>query len=79
VYGKFATLAKLGINTLNTVAGHTIKSLNNDQEVQDALAGTGGGYGDFMNSWDEASKYSGKRAGFFDGHKYDRMVEDANR
>ena len=79
VYGKFATLAKLGINTLNTAAGHTIKSLNNDQEVQDTLAGTGGGYGDFMNSWDEASKYSGKRAGFFDGNKYDRMVEDANR
>ena len=79
VYGKFATLAKLGLNTLNTVAGHTIKSLNNNQGVQDTLAGTGGGYGDFMNSWDEASKYSGKRAGFFDGNKYDRMVEDANR
>lgn len=79
VYGKFATLAKLGLNTLNTAAGHTIKSLNNDQGVQDTLAGTGGGYGDFMNSWDEASKYSGKRAGFFDGNKYDRMVEDANR
>ena len=79
VYGKFATLAKLGLNTLNTVAGHTIKSLNNDQGVKDTLAGTGGGYGDFMNSWDEASKYSGKRAGFFDGNKYDRMVEDANR
>ncbi len=78
VYGKFASLAKLGINALNSFGGHTIATLNNGQEEQDALANTGGGYGDFMADWDEAKQYSGKRAGFFDGNKYDEMVWDAN-
>jgi hypothetical protein len=31
-----------------------------------------------MADWDEAKQYSGKRAGFFDGNKYDEMVWDAN-
>lgn len=78
VYGKFASLAKLGINALNSLGGHTIASLNNGQEEQDTLANTGGGYGDFMADWDEAKQYSGKRAGLFDGNKYDEMVWDAN-
>lgn len=78
VIGQYAALAKLGINALNSLGGHTIATLNNGQEEQDALANTGGGYGDFMADWDEAKQYSGKRAGLFDGSKYDEMVWDAN-
>ena len=79
VYGKFATMAKLGLNALNSLGGHTIASLKNDQIAKDTLANTDGGYGQVMADWNQASKYSGKRAGLFDGHKYDRMVWDANR
>lgn len=79
VYGKFATLAKFGINALNSLGGHTIASLKNDQAVQETLAGTGGGYGDFMDQWDDAKKFAGKRAGLFDGSKYDDKVYEANR
>lgn len=79
VYGKFATLAKFGINALNSLGGHTIASLKNDQYTQETLAGTGGGYGDFMNTWDDAKKFAGKRAGLFDGSTYDDKVYEANR
>lgn len=79
VYGKFATLAKFGINALNSLGGHTIASLKNDQAVQETLAGTSGGYGNFMDQWDNAKKFAGKRAGLFDGNKYDNKVYEANR
>lgn len=79
VAGIYAQGLKLALNTLNSIGGHTIASLKNDQLAQDTLSNSGGGYGQVMADWNQASQYSGKRAGLFDGHKYDRMVWDANR
>jgi len=54
VVGKWATLAKLGINALDSLGGSTLDKLSSGQDVDDTLAHTGGGYGDFMADWDHA-------------------------
>jgi hypothetical protein len=43
------------------------------------MARLDGGYGDFMNSWDEASKYSGKTIGLLNSaSKYNNKIYAAN-
>lgn len=65
VVGKYAQVAKILMNTLDSVFGSNLAEVRKDQGVQDALAGEGGGYGNFMDKWDEASRLSGKRVGLF--------------
>lgn len=80
VVGKWATLAKLGINALDSLGGSTLDKLSSGQDVDDTLAHTGGGYGDFMADWDHAKQYSGKRAGLFSNKsKMNNSIYDANR
>lgn len=68
------------IGILNSAFTTKLASLKKDQDTQETLAMSDGGYGGFRNAWDEASKYSGKKVGLFSGkNKYNNMIYDANR
>ena len=80
VVGKYATLAKFALNAINSLGGTTLDSVKNDQDVQDTLAGTGGGYGGAMSAWDEAKDLSGKRVGLFtNSSALNAKIHEANR
>ena len=80
VVGKYATLAKFALNAINSLGGTTLDSVKNDQDVQDTLAGTGGGYGGAMSTWDEAKDLSGKRVGLFtNSSALNAKIHEANR
>lgn len=79
VYGKFATLAKFGINAIDSLGGSTLDSLNNNQDTQDALSIGGSGYGKLMDDWENTKRYSGKRAGLFSDQKgMNSEIHEAN-
>ena len=65
VVRQYAQVAKLALNLIDSLGSSKLAEVRKDQGVQDALAGEGGGYGNFMNKWDEASRLSGKRVGLF--------------
>jgi len=68
------------MNAIDSLGATKLATLNNNQEIQDTLANTGGGYGDFMADWDAASALSGQRAGLFANHTaLNNQIYDANR
>jgi len=79
VYGKFATLAKLGLNAIDSLGASKLAEIKNDQAVTDTLAHTGGGYENFMGQWNEAKDLSGQRVGLFTGKSaLNNKIYDAN-
>ena len=80
VGGIAATALSTALELTDFLGQSKVAKLNNNQDVQDTLAHTGGGYGDFMADWENASQYAGKNVGFWTGaSKYNNMVYDANR
>lgn len=80
VGGLIATGLSTALEVTDWLGQKQIANLNDNQDIQDTLANTGGGYGDFMADWDEAKQYAGKNVGFWTGaSKYNNMVYDANR
>lgn len=77
--GLAATGVQTVMNTLNALGGTTLSKVRGDQEAQDILANTDGGYGGFMNDWNEASALSGQRVGMFTSSMgMQRKIWDAN-
>ena len=75
---KFMTLTPTGL--INNTFTTKLDALANNQDVQEALAMSDGGYGGFRMGWDDASKYSGKTIGFFNSaDEYNRKIHEANR
>lgn len=65
---------------INNIFHSTLDKLRSDQTTTDTLARTGGGYGNFMDDWERAQKYSGKNIGLFNSKsKYNGIVHEANR
>ena len=80
VVGKYTQAAQFFMNAIDSLGATKLATLNNNQEIQDTLANTGGGYGDFMADWDAASALSGQRAGLFANHTaLNNQIYDANR
>lgn len=80
VGGLIATGLSTALEVTDWLGSKQIAKLNENQDTQDTLARTGGGYGDFMTDWDYAKQYSGKDAGFWTGtSKYNNAIYDANR
>lgn len=80
VVGKYAGLAKLALNVVNSLGGTTLDSVNNDQTTLDTAANSGGGYGSVMSAWDEAKDLSGKKVGFFtNSSALNAKIHEANR
>lgn len=65
---------------INNIFHSTLDKVKNDQITTDTLARTGGGYGGFMDDWEKAQKYSGKKLGLFNSKsKYNGIIHEANR
>lgn len=60
---KWLKLTPTGL--VNALGAQKLASLASGYEVDDAKAMSGGAYGGVMNTWDDASKYAGKKVGFF--------------
>lgn len=58
---KFLKLSPIGL--ANAIGASTLAKRIGGQDVNDAIALSGGGYGGVMEAWDEAGKYSGKKVG----------------
>ena len=72
-------LSLTGTGLLNNSITTKLASLQSGQDVNDTMARLDGGYGDFMNSWDDASKYSGKTIGLLNSaSKYNNKIYAAN-
>lgn len=80
VVGQYAQMAKIALNLIDSLGSSKLAEVRKDQGVQDTLAGEGGGYGNFMSKWDEASRLSGKRVGLFTGKSaLNNKIYEANR
>lgn len=78
--GLYANAAKFTFNAIDSLGASKLATLNSNQDTEDTLARTGGGYGDFMDNWDEAKTLSGKRAGLFTSKSsLNNKIYDANR
>jgi hypothetical protein len=68
------------MNALNSLGASKLAEVKNDQTTMSTLAGTGGGYGDFMANWDKASQLSGKKVGLFSSKSsLNDKIYEANR
>lgn len=80
VIGKYAGIARFAMNALNSLGASKLAEVKNDQTTMSTLAGTGGGYGDFMANWDKASQLSGKKVGLFSSKSsLNDKIYEANR
>lgn len=80
VIGKYAGMARFAMNALNSLGASRLAEVKNDQTTMSTLAGTGGGYGDFMANWDKASQLSGKKVGLFSSKSsLNDKIYEANR
>jgi len=78
--GLYATAAKFAFNAIDSLGASKLASVVNNQDTEDTLARTSGGYGDFMEDWDEAKSLSGQRAGLFTSKSsLNNKIYDANR
>ena len=67
------------LNGINALGAKKLDKVSNDQATVDALKRSDGGYGNFMEDWNEASSLSGKTVGAFTGaDKYNRKIWEAN-
>lgn len=60
---KFMKLTPVGL--MNAFGASRLAELRKDQVVRDTLDNTNGGYAGFMDKWEDAQKYSGKKVGFY--------------
>lgn len=60
---KFMKLTPVGL--MNAFGASRLAELRKDQAVRDTLDNTNGGYSGFMDKWEDAQKYSGKKVGLF--------------
>ena len=78
--GMYATLGQTAFNAIDALGATKLASLKNNQDTQETIANTGGGYGDFMKDWEAASAISGKNAGLFTSKSsLNNKIYDANR
>lgn len=78
--GMYATAGQFLFNAVDSLGASKLATLNKNQDTEDALARTGGGYGDFMADWDAASALSGQNAGLFTSKSaLNNKIWDANR
>lgn len=78
--GMYAKLGQFAFNAIDSLGASELATLNKNQDTEDALARTGGGYGDFMTDWNEASALSGQKAGLFTPKgSLNNKIYDANR
>lgn len=74
---KFLKLTPVGL--ANAIGAQKISKQVGGQEVDDAIAMSGGGYGGTMSDWEDAGKVAGKKVGLFNNRlKLNKKVWEAN-
>ena len=74
---KFLKLTPVGL--ANAIGAQKISKQIGGQEVDDAIAMSGGGYGGTMSDWEDAGKVAGKKVGLFNNRlKLNKKVWEAN-